>query len=1803
MNLQAVIIAACLVACSAQFVDEMQIYEGQCLGENRFPCMEGGCIYHHQYCDGHVDCQDGSDESLCLHNHPNATLCNETHEYMCQDQIRCIPRVLICNNDTDCDDGSDEMNCTVTQLAPVNSTCKGFTCGDGKCISQLWVCDGTYDCSDYSDEINTDLCRHVNHRYLDSAFCNRYDQKFNLLYHLCNDSSFCLPEDMMYDGVKDCKDGSDEDASLANWHTMCAKHECFANDTACRPTRQGPSCVCRETTMNYNPVTRKCEDVNECQQDVPQCSHKCINFDGHFVCTCEEGYTLNKFGYLCFAQGPEAVLFFSTRTEIKYLKIKSKQLFIIATGLKQAHGVSYDGKFLYWSETADGHQSIVRAHLEDVKGSKQVIVGLGLEDPGDIAIDWLGGNIYFGDAERGIISACTTDGAICTTIKTQTWHPRYVTLDAKNGKMYWADWHTRPVIMSAKMDGSAAEVLVNKLQTFPTGLAVDAPNDRLYYVDKTICVLVLSTKNVYTLFEEPFHHPYSLSVFENTVYWSDWTSNTIQTKDKLHDNKAKREILLTLDSPVFGMHMYHPALMNNTVNPCNGHLCSHFCFVTSNSTHVCGCPEGMQLKNNKCEHIASYHPQYLIVGGGELFTRVQYNSLGNPETHATSFNIGRVQAMAYDSARDTLYIYDGQRRTVNYINMSDYSLGFTHTLLYNGLDNVVDMDYDYASDSLYILDAGYRTIDVVSLRTLHRAMVYKFPDEEIPIGFCVMPEYGRMLVAVVESQENDIIHIENIGLDGEGRHHILMNKLKGPHVRLKYDSLVDLVYVSDEGNGLIEFMHPEGMGREIFRELSTTITSMALTDAYVFWTDRRTSRLFWAVVHESTHRVRRINLSIFPNNTQILLQTASIVHRPSEHPCLKDPCSHICVQIPNDIPHTIPVAYKCICPLGLVKNGAKCVEAARCGYHEMYCKRSNMCFPLRSRCDGKKDCVYGEDEEDCDELLDNTSICMAHEINCNGVCISKNDANSCMPDIKTSTDNTDHHDTFVFNQCSVTQFKCHSGSVCVSRSQMCDDQPDCPDGSDEHRSHCDVLACYDSEFMCASGSCILKTWKCDGDRDCNDGSDEIDCPNMTCAPGYYQCRDRQCIEMRRRCDGRQDCFDFSDEEDCEEPVIFEVEESLPPRCADWEYACELNRSICLPPTTRCNIKIDCPGGTDEAGCEHMCGKHFLCSQQHFCIDISKVCNGQNNCEDGSDETPEACAKLNKTSKYYPIQVFPADCIDGYTCTTRQCIGWGDVCDGSAQCSDGSDEGGLCASACKTQKCPYTCQKTPTGGHCICPIGYRSDPSGCVDIDECANEFCSQGCINIHGSFICSCHYGYALRSDRRSCKAVKGNMSILYISGNTVRSISADGYGSVEYNDPEISGITHMDFNVRQNKLYVTSAESGKLIEVNGTHDVIAVTNIGHPTKVAVDWITGNVYFADNTPSDSCIRVCNVLKNRCAKLQKLPSDAKVSALIVDPSSRRMFYCVNRELESVVWSASLSGSNVTDLATFRNCTGLAVDSFKRQLYVAETGPAQIIRINYEGEMHMKILADHPHLQAPHGLAIFEDHIYYLVANTFRLSRCMMFGPKHCETYIYRVFDANTFVIRHESVQRDDLLNVCVGVECSGVCASSDKGAVCLCDDGAVAKDGKCQLLKQSELPLFNGWSRQDYARAHSASFTVVVAVLTLVVIYVTLFVYYHFVYKPKRNRASTYTEVRFQNASPAMSFNNPTVEMGIDGNANTEFVNPLQYVRNVYQSFRHNTRPIGTSGLSFSVPRSPQQDLSDTESDLDYREDKSMIGKR
>jgi len=47
--------------------------------------------------------------------------------------------------------------------------------------------------------------------------------------------------------------------------------------------------------------------------------------------------------------------------------------------------------------------------------------------------------------------------------------------------------------------------------------------------------------------------------------------------------------------------------------------------------------------------------------------------------------------------------------------------------------------------------------------------------------------------------------------------------------------------------------------------------------------------------------------------------------------------------------------------------------------------------------------------------------------------------------------------------------------------------------------------------------------------------------------------------------------------------------------------------------------------------------------------------------------------------------------------------------------------------------------------CICSILS-------TDVDECASAgLCSQGCVNVLGSYMCTCEQGYTLAADGRNC--------------------------------------------------------------------------------------------------------------------------------------------------------------------------------------------------------------------------------------------------------------------------------------------------------------------------------------------------------------------------------------------------------------------------------------------------------------------
>ncbi|XP_039962562.1 basement membrane-specific heparan sulfate proteoglycan core protein isoform X7 [Bactrocera tryoni] len=159
-------------------------YEHVC-SDSEFKC-DGRCLPLEYFCNGRVECLDGTDERDCPDTKPEATVC-QPDEYRCR-AGNCIDSARRCNRVPDCPDGDDEdasCRCAANQ----------FRCRNGDCVSSNAQCNGYQDCRDGSDEEDCSEPAYV-------VPCT--GSQFR-----CNNGQ-CINAAARCDGYTDCADSSDE---------------------------------------------------------------------------------------------------------------------------------------------------------------------------------------------------------------------------------------------------------------------------------------------------------------------------------------------------------------------------------------------------------------------------------------------------------------------------------------------------------------------------------------------------------------------------------------------------------------------------------------------------------------------------------------------------------------------------------------------------------------------------------------------------------------------------------------------------------------------------------------------------------------------------------------------------------------------------------------------------------------------------------------------------------------------------------------------------------------------------------------------------------------------------------------------------------------------------------------------------------------------------------------------------------------------------------------------------------------------------------------------------------------------------------------------------------------------------------------------------------------------------------------------------------------------------------------------------------------------------------------------------------
>ncbi|XP_062334376.1 prolow-density lipoprotein receptor-related protein 1 isoform X2 [Osmerus eperlanus] len=411
--------------------------------------------------------------------------------------------------------------------------------------------------------------------------------------------------------------------------------------------------------------------------------------------------------------------------------------------------------------------------------------------------------------------------------------------------------------------------------------------------------------------------------------------------------------------------------------------------------------------------------------------------------------------------------------------------------------------------------------------------------------------------------------------------------------------------------------------------------------------------------------------------------------------------------------------------------------AQRCRLGAKQCLDGRGCVLHSHVCDGERDCQDGSDEQGCESINTSPNVPMIYMTTTTPY--TQTPSPSTPPPPPQSSYSPPPPTT---PPCRSPSVMCPGSSLCISQTQLCDRQRDCPDGYDEENC---VDACKDpGDFLCKDRrKCVSRLEVCDGRAHCADGSDERECPSLP--PCVLRCdREEVCLSQKQICDGKTDCRDGADERSCSSNSAANPRAvaPVPVKCRLGSLLCSDQRQ-CVLYGHVCDGEADCRDGSDELGCAIHCKTgEFQCSHGNRCLPQQQVCDGTPQCRDRSDE--QDCWKPSKGCSH--------------RCDNRtRCIPDSFLCDGERDCLDGSDEG-ICATnqcgasefRCSSGQCVSGALRCDSHADCR----DHSDEAGCAKPPRCPPELrCPRSHECLLKDWLCDGEEDCLDGSDEKNCKA------------------------------------------------------------------------------------------------------------------------------------------------------------------------------------------------------------------------------------------------------------------------------------------------------------------------------------------------------------------------------------------------------------------------------------------------------------------
>lgn len=549
---------------------------------------------------------------------------------------------------------------------------------------------------------------------------------------------------------------------------------------------------------------------------------------------------------------------------------------------------------VYWTDV--GRSEISRAHLN---GSNQEhIIQANLIAPTGLALDWATRKLYWTDAGTRRIEVATSDGKLRTMLFWEGLEkPRDIVVNPLDGLMFWTDVGNVPLIESAEMDGSNRRMIVKNDIKWPNGLSIDQANNRLYFVDsgtKTLEYVNFDGSGRRKVIDEGLEHPFGVDIHDRKVYWSDWSTQSVQVADKF-SGKNRRTLIANL-SDVMDIRVFHRERrpVSTLCGISNGD-CSHMCLLNTRG-YKCACPIGVKLSTN--ERTCNDGPsEYIIIAHRIDIRQISLDIDYLIDVVLPLPPMSNTHAVDVDPLTGDIYWSD----TLDDVIMKSTSDGSYHQqVIAESIDSVDGLVIDSIGRKIYFTDGGRHTIEVCELNGSNREVLI-WKDLGSPRGIAIDYVEGLMFWTDWGAQPK----VERAFMDGTRRTKIVQENLVWPN-GLAIDRYQKRIYWTDAKMKCIDSSDYDGNNRQKMISDLPHPYGITVSAQYIYWTDWKTTAL---------HRLDKRNISAQQivrdgldglMDIKIINKDVTVMENACGHN--NGNCSHLCLRNPK--------GFSCACPTG-----------------------------------------------------------------------------------------------------------------------------------------------------------------------------------------------------------------------------------------------------------------------------------------------------------------------------------------------------------------------------------------------------------------------------------------------------------------------------------------------------------------------------------------------------------------------------------------------------------------------------------------------------------------------------------------------------------------------------------------------------------------------------------------------------------------------------------------------------------------------------------------------------------------------